>query len=435
METGSSQAPARRGIRNEILNFLFVRRDAPFYARYTLHHHLRAGILEGVCYGIIGLNTYVAKRSLSATTNEIAALASLPMVVFLFSSVWAQFMTDRNNSRFILLSGILGRLSLVAFFFIESSTPLVGMIVLYNLMHSVFMPAQSRIFQANYSSEMRGRAYSLVHSRTMLVSALVAYGAGRLLDINPFSYKWLFPFAGLVGLWAYYRYALIGMRGAGAPQEPRKKGYPFSDFFSILSKDRRFLWYEAFFFIYGLGFMTTLPLIYYLFDEELNMNYDDFAGAYMMVPQIIMLALVPLYGRLMDRLNPIRLSAIAFAFLAFWPLTLAFATRIWYAYLAFVFYGAGMAAVQVTWTLGALYFAPAREAQKYHSVHVTLVGLRACFAPWLAVKLFMPQMGLRSAFYLGFAFFAVAAVLMFLLHLRTSGRETETVSPEESAAA
>ena len=131
--------PARRGIKHEILNFLFVKRSAPFYARYTLHHHLLAGILEGVCYGIIGLNAYVAKRSLSATTNEIAALASLPMVVFLFSSVWAQFMTDRNNSRFILLSGVLGRLSLFAFFFIESSMMLVGMIVLYNFMHSIFM--------------------------------------------------------------------------------------------------------------------------------------------------------------------------------------------------------------------------------------------------------------------------------------------------------
>ena len=427
--------PARRGIKHEILNFLFVKRSAPFYARYTLHHHLLAGILEGVCYGIIGLNAYVAKRSLSATTNEIAALASLPMVVFLFSSVWAQFMTDRNNSRFILLSGVLGRLSLFAFFFIESSMMLVGMIVLYNFMHSIFMPAQSRIFQANYSSEMRGKAYSLVQSRTMLISALVAYGAGRLLDFNTLSYKWMFPLAGLFGFWAYCRYAIISIRGAGAPQEPRKKSYPFSDFISILTKDRRFLWYEIFFFVYGLGFMTTLPLIYYLFDEELNMNYDDFAGAYMMVPQLIMLVLVPLYGRLMDRLNPIRLSAVAFALLAFWPITLAFATNIWYAYLAFIFYGAGMAAVHVTWTLGALYFAPAREAQKYHSIHVTLVGLRACFAPWLAVKLFMPKLGLRPSFYLGFAFFAISSVLMFLLHVRISRTGTESASVQESSEA
>ena len=220
-QTGLKQAPPRRGVRGEILDFLFVRRSAGFYARYTLHHHLRAGILEGICYGIVGLNAYVAKKSLGALDWEITVLTALPMVVFLFSSVWAQSMNDANNSRFIIFSGIAGRLSLLAFFFIGSSLPLVGMIVLYNFMHSVFMPAQSRIFQANYSSRMRGRAFSLVQSRTMLLSAVVAYGAGRLLDLDPYSYRWLFPLAGLFGFWAYYRYTLIGIRGGGAPQPTR----------------------------------------------------------------------------------------------------------------------------------------------------------------------------------------------------------------------
>lgn len=428
-EAGLRQAPPRRGIWNEILNFLFVRRGASFYARYTLHHHLIAGVLEGLCYGMIGLNTYVAKRALSASAWEISALTSLPMVVFLFSSVWAQSMNDRNNSRFMIFAGVAGRLSLLAFFFIGSSLALLGMIVLYNLMHSVFMPAQSRVFQANYSREMRGRAYSLVQSRTMLVSAIVAYSSGRLLDFSPDSYKWLFPLAGLFGFWSYYRYTLIDIRGGGMPQPVQKKRFPFSDFFSILSGDRRFLLYETFFFVYGLGFMITLPLIYFLFADELDMKYNDFASSYMVVPQIIMLILIPVFGRAMDRLNPLRTSAIAFAVLAFWPLVLGFATQIWHAYAAFVFYGVGMAAVQVTWTLGALFFAPEREAQKYHSIHVTLVGLRACFAPWLAVMLFKPLMGLRATFFLGFAFFAVAAILMYLLNLRLArGASSKTGS-------
>jgi len=418
------QAASGRGLKGELLNLLFVRRGAGFYARYTLHHHQIAGILEGLCYGIIGLNSFVAKKTLFAADWEISALTSLPMVVFLFSSVWAQYMTDANNSRFIAFAAICGRLSLLAFFFIAGSLPLLGMIVLYNLMHALFLPAQSRIFQANYPGRTRGRAVSLVQSRTMLFSALAAYGAGRLLDMNPYSYKWLFPLAGLFGFWAYYRYSQIDLRGGGIPQPSRGRAFPFSDFFSILKKDRRFLLYEVFFFIYGLGFMITLPLIYFLFVDELGMSYDDFAGSYMVVPQIIMLVLIPLYGRLMDRMNPIRLSAIAFAFLAFWPLTLGFATSIGYAYAAFVFYALGMAAVQVTWTLGALYFAPAREAQKYHSIHVTLVGLRACFAPWLAVLVLRPFIGLRTTFFLGFHFFAIGALLMYLLHLRTSRTAT-----------
>lgn len=430
-ETGLSRAPARRGIGNAILSYLFFRREAPFYARYTLFHHQLAGILEGLCAGIVGLNIFIAKKTLVAADWEISALNALPGTVLMFSSLWAQFMTDRNNSRFIIFAGMLGRLTLLAFLMISSSFPLLVMVVLLNLMHGVFMPAQSRIFQANYTSRTRGRAVSLVQSRTMLVTALVAFVAGKLLDYRPYSFQWLFPVAGLFGFWAYYRFTLIDMRGGGARQTARKKGFPFSDFFSILRKDRQFLWYEVFFFMYGLGFMVTNPLVYYLFVDSLGMSYDDAAGSYLVLPQLIMLVLTPLYGRLMDRINPIRLCAIAFAFLAFWPLTLAFTTRVWHAYAGFVFYALGMAAVQVTWTLGALFFAPAREAQKYHSIHVTLVGLRASFVPWLAVMVLRPLAGLRISFLVGFGFFTVASVFMILLHLHTSRAQADKETPEE----
>lgn len=366
------------------------------------------------------LNSFVARKTLHASDWEIAALSALPMAFWLFSSVWAQFMNDANNSRFIIFAAVFGRLSLVAFFFINSSSGLLGMVILYYLMQSVFMPAHSRIMQANYSDRLRGKLYSLVRSRIMLMSAITAYGAGKLLDFEPSYYKLLFPLAGLFGFWALYRYTLINIRGGRAPQPIRKKGLPFSDFFSILAKDRRFLAYEAFFFIYGLGFMTTMPLVYILFPDKLAMGYNDFASSYLVIPQIIMLVLIPVFGRLLDRLNPIRLSVTAFAVLAFWPLTLGFATEIWHAYVAFVFYGFSMAAVHVTWVLGALSFAPAREAQRYHSIHITLVGLRASFVPWISVKVLMPWIGLRPTFFVGFALFALAAVLMLALHLHTS---------------
>ncbi len=424
-KTGLTQTPAsRRGIGSTLLSYLFVRRGAKFYARYTLHHHLRAGILEGLCFGAVGLSAYVAKKSLLAADWEISALTALPMMVFLSSSVWAQFMNDSNNSRFIMFAGIFGPLSLLAFFFVTSSLFLLTVIIVFNLAHAVFLPAQSRIFQANYSDQVRGRAVSLVQSRTMLVVALVAYATGRMLDFKPYSYQWLFPLAGVFGFWAYHRYTLISIRGGGAPQLARKRSFPFSDFFAILAKDRRFFWYETFFFIYGLGFMFTLPLFIIFCDEVLHMKYNQFAASYMVVPPIIMIVLIPVFGRMLDRINPIRLCAIAFAFLAFWPLILCFATEVWYTYVAFVFYGLGMAGVYVTWTLGALYFAPEREAQKYHSIHITLVGLRACFGPWLAVLVFKPLIGFRLTFLLAFALFAISAALMFLLHTRISRTST-----------
>jgi MFS family permease len=432
-ETGLSRASAHRGIKNEILNFLFVKRSAPFYARYTLHHHQISGLLEGICWAIIGLNSFVARRSLAAADWEISALASLPMVFFIFSVVWAQFMSDSNNSRFIILAGVFGRLSLIAFFFINSSFMLLVMIALHQFMHAVFLPAQSRIFQANYSPKLRGRAVSLVQSRYLLTAAIVAYAAGKALDYQPTSYHWLFPLAGLFGFWAYYRYILINIRGGHRPQAPRKRTIPFSNFFTVLWKDRRFLAYESFFFIYGLGFMFTLPLFIIFSSDVLNMNYRDFASSYLVVPQVIMLLLVPLFGRIMDRINPIRLCAIAFGFLAFWPLILCFTTAIWQAYFAYVFYGIGMAAVHVTWTLGALHFAPAREAQKYHAIHVTLVGLRASFGPWLAVLVFKPLIGFRATFYVGFTFFAISALLMLLLHARLSRTESKASSHNEAS--
>ena len=156
------------------------------------------------------------------------------------------------------------------------------------------------------------------------------------------------------------------------------------------------------------------------------MEYDKFAGSFLVVPNIMMLVLVPIFGRMLDRINPIRLCAVAFAFLAFWPLVLCFSTQVWHAYFAYVFYGFGMAAVHVTWTLGALYFAPAREAQKYHSIHITLVGLRACFGPWLAVLVLKPLIGFRKTFFIAFLLFAMSAILMYLLHAGISRARGDT---------
>jgi MFS family permease len=238
---------------------------------------------------------------------------------------------------------------------------------------------------------------------------------------------WLFPMAGLLGFWAYYRYSLIEVRGAGMPQLERKFSLPFADFVRVLARDRRFLAYELFFTIYGIGFFVTLPLFYLLCHDELKMTYDQFAGSYMVIPQVIMLVLTPIYGRLMDRINPLRLCAVAFGFLSLWPLTLGFTTRVWHAYGAFAFYSLGMAAVNVTWTLGSLFFAPEREAQKYHSVHVTFVGLRAAVGPWLATLVLKPLLGLRPSFFVAFALFAISAGLMLMLHIRVRRARPATV--------
>jgi len=97
--------------------------------------------------------------------------------------------------------------------------------------------------------------------------------------------------------------------------------------------------------------------------------------------------LSPMTGRLLDRINPVRLSTLSNAVISLYPVTLAVGAFLLgshpasVAYLAFAVYSVGMAGVNVTWNMGSISFAPPGQGGYYQGIHVAMVGIRGLIGP------------------------------------------------------
>ena len=187
----------------------------------------------------------------------------------------------------------------------------------------------------------------------------------------------------------------------------------------LLREDRGFRRYEMGFMAYGLAWMMLQPTIPVFLVEKLQVAYTEVANARGLIYFAMIAALSHPFGRLLDRVGPIKVSRIAFTILAIFPLLLASAHGVGMAYLAFLVYGCGMAAVNLGWTTGPIHFARERDSAGYMGAHVALVGVRAIVGGPFGIWLYRASGSPTATFALASALFFVGSLIM----ARGGGRE------------
>ena len=149
---------------------------------------------------------------------------------------------------------------------------------------------------------------------------------------------------------------------------------PFAGSVTILRRDRGFRRYETAYMSYGLAFMMLQPVIPIFLVERLHVDYAQASNARGLIFYSMVFVFSPIFGRLLDRSDPVKLSIFAFLLLSLFPIALMFATSVRAVYGAFVVYGIAMAAVNIGWTMGPIYFAGKHDSAAYMGAHVALVG-------------------------------------------------------------
>ena len=187
------------------------------------------------------------------------------------------------------------------------------------------------------------------------------------------------------------------------------------DTVGILRRDRPFRTYEVAFMFYGLGLLSSIPLVVLFAEGELGLSYSQWANAQGVAFPIGFIVGMAVFGRLTDRFGPVRIACVAFVLLAVFFGVVPFAASSWAFAGAFLLYGVAMAGVHAGWALGPLYFAPPGRARSYTSAHVCLVGARSGVGPVVGYALAV-TVGLRFAFTVSAVLVAAGAVtLVFLL--------------------
>jgi MFS family permease len=410
---------------------------------YTWSKHWPAEAMMGLSGGILNLTAFSLQRSMGAPTWTSPALVVGGQALWILAPAWPLVLSRLGKRATFAWLGLFSRgpLLLMA---LASVTGLSGgardqgvgswwllfaaFLVSTNL-DAIYTPHRNALIRANYPLTARGRIYGLVTLVTGLAAIAAGLGTGRLLDSDPSWVRVVFPIAAVVGVAAHMMMSRIRWRYDGPHEQREERGTKLlrvamkdavSTSMRTLKSDRDFREFELGFMLYGLGLLSATPLFISHFATKFSTA--QWATADRAVLPITQLALVWAVGRLSDRIGVVRVAGLAFALLIPFFVWMGHVETPHELALAYVLFGVCMSGVNVSWSLGPLYFAPRGRAHHYSAVHVACVGVRSVLGPAMGFAV-ERALSFQAALVVAAVFEAFAAFFAFRLakrvHLRT----------------
>lgn len=387
-----------------------------FYGRYTYLRQRPAEVLVAVGADTALLGPFILARLFEPGDAAVTILFTIQHVSLMLAPWVATMMAGRSLRGLFSVMACLSTPALVAGFFFDGYWGLAPLLAIANFAFlTLFIPARNRLMRANYTAGERGASYSRLKATAIALSFGLALSGALRLRTAPESIHWMLPLVGvcsLVGILLYRRIRVRGERRAGSVATRSKSPVrAYREFLALLVGDRRFLWFQISFLVYGFGFMFTLPREIDAVSSVLKLDYPVIVlGLYGLTP-LIKMALLPAFGGLLDRLGPARTAGVAFGILVLYPLAVLGMIELESAALWFVargLFGLAMAGVELVWTIGPVAFGRPEEAPAYTGAHLFVTGFRAAFVPFL---------GLLAARELGSGVFLLASLALVIAAL------------------
>lgn len=394
-----------------------------------------ASFFYGFVMASFQVQDIIAKKALHALDWQITILVMLWPLANLFSIWWGKILEHSHSlAKYYILTGIVGRLSLIFMLWVTNYYQYLGLIILMFSFNAFISPAQNAILQNNISAKNRGIIFGYTASLVTLVAVIFSYFVGRMLDVDENWFRAFFAVVGVLGL----IHAVIMSRIQLKKRHNTEKAFvslkhvfytPIMRSIEVLKKNKEFAVFQRNFFIYGIAFMILLPAIPKYLVENLRMDYSQTFLAKGIISQIGILLLAPLAGRFFDKKNPALFTSLSFLLLSLYPLILMISSFFigsssvnYIVYLAFFVFGIAMSGIVITWSISSICFAGDEDVSMYQSVHVSLTGLRGLFAPFLGL-LILKTLGIRAVFVLAFLLFVFASYLSFKLYMKMDDKK------------
>lgn len=393
--------------------------------RQTARLLLWSALFNGIVFSLNQTQDIIARKALQAAVWQLTVMAMVWPVSNFMSIWWGRiFERSRHKSRYFLLVGVFGRLSLIYGLWLTGMNEFMLLLALMFSFNALLIPAQNSIYQKNLEPGHRSKIYGYTISLGMLVAIGFTFLAGRWLDINENAFRWILAITAGAGFIASLLLSLIKIR---QPQQDNNVQPllwrdvvrdPVRRSLSLLKENKPFACFERSFSIYGMGFIMIQPVLPIFLVDMLKLSYTGNFIAKGIISQIPLLLLSPYLGKWHDRLHPFRFIGVFFSILALFPLMiiLSYLTLKWHllsvilVYLAYVLFGLAMAGINIAWNMGSIFFAGSEDASMYQSVHVTMTGIRGVIAPLLGLLL-LKTTGLASVFAVSSAFLITASYL------------------------
>ncbi len=395
---------------------------------------LMTAFFHGFVMSVFNIQDGLAKKALDTMDWQITILTMLWPLSNLFSIWWGKLLEhSKSLSVFFLLIGFIGRLSLILMLWVHNYYQFLFIMVIVFSFNALLSPAQNAIYQHNITEKNRGKFFGYAASIVTLISIISSYFAGKALDQNEDSFRYLLMFAGVAGFISSVFLASIKLKNKKYIETPLRFGQlifsPIYRSIEILKKNKNFAIFQRNFFIYGIGFMIILPAIPKYLVENLEMTYSQIFLAKGVISQIGILFLAPVAGIIHNRQNPVKFASITFFTLGLYPLILLISTFFvgtiyanYIVYFAFLIFGIAMSGMVISWSISSLFFAKDDDVSMYQSVHVTLTGLRGIIFPFMGYFI-LKFFGIKVVFSVSILMFWTASILSISHYLKMADKK------------
>lgn len=256
----------------------------------------------------------------------------------------------------------------------------VGSVVGIAMVNGMY-PLMTVSYERNFPPRELGRRVGWGLALKVLVSALAGLAMGEYLNAEPDRW-WVVILAGAAAS------AVLIWLNLRVPSEPlakiagvRNTAWPH---FHLLGEDRRLRLTLTAWMLMGFGNLMLLPLrVEYLANSRYGINADaaKIVVLTVVVPSIVRLLTMPLFGHVFDRLSFFASRILVNVLFALYVAAFFTGTSDTSLIIGSVLLGIGSAGGDLMWSLWVTKFAPAGRTADYMGLHTFFTGIRAVLAP------------------------------------------------------
>lgn len=294
--------------------------------------------------------------------------------------------------------------------------------------------AEMNMFRVLYPVTHRSTAIGWTRAVSAISGLSITLLSWWWFSAYPQHYEWLYCLVAALMLFASVCYSRIPVsrRNMFARNDPISPWRAFRSGFSAFVADRRFMQYQLGFAIAGIANHMALMLIPKVLDDRVQASPATVGFITAVFPTMMIIGSSPLWGRFLDRRNPMvgrcifnMLQCGAFVFYAIGGLTM----QTWPFFLGTALHGISNGGGMINWLTGSMYFARQDQVPLYNGIHVCLTGVRGFIGPAVGYLLFIGPTSVGGETITGMGLgpwvFAVSAVLslaggMFMLYLHAT---------------
>ncbi len=362
------------------------------YLRKTRLAYTWTRILNTPFWALYTLLPFIMCKDLHATSWQIACFFSLKPIVSLFSLYWSSQIKRRHDRLIsnIIWANILGHLPFLFVPFVSHPWFFVFASGFYMLFYRGVNPAWMEVLKVNVPEKSRQNVFAYGSAVYHAGGALLAIVMGWMLDDYFQAWRWLFPLTAFLAMGAVVFQAVLPIKQAfrDVPSTPEAFSFknqfqkPWKDAWELMRRRPDFARFQIGFMLGGGGLMLWQPALPQFFFEVLHLNYKELTVAMTLCKSIGYTLSLPLWTKMMNRIDLFTFSGTVTVIAALFPLGLMAAqwNLIW-LYGAYLLYGIMQAGSELSWNLSGPIFARHEDSSTYTGVNVVTIGLRGCIAP------------------------------------------------------